>query len=103
MCHLLLTAQYVCVVTPLCCTYVLAQNKAWPQSSWINVRCSFRNVLQVQRHPVITDRAAEFPSVAPVVTGKPHQYAYTAGSRVTGEDKWGPQQVGLSPLPCCVK
>ncbi len=48
---------------------------------------------QVQRHPVVTDRAAEFPSVAPVASGKPHQHAYTAGSRVVGEDKWGPQQV----------
>ena len=50
-------------------------------------------VHQVQRHPVVTDRAAEFPSVAPVASGKPHQHAYTAGSRVVGEDKWGPQQV----------
>ncbi|DBB06748.1 hypothetical protein WJX82_009214 [Trebouxia sp. C0006] len=48
---------------------------------------------KVQRHPVVTDRAAEFPSVAPVASGKPHQHAYTAGSRVVGEDKWGPQQV----------
>ncbi len=56
---------------------------------------------QVQRHPVVTDRAAEFPSVAPVATGKPHQHAYTAGSRVVGEDKWGPQQVCFYLLPRC--
>ena len=50
---------------------------------------------------MVTDRAAEFPSVAPVACGKPHQHAYTAGSRVVGEDKWGPQQVCFYLLPTC--
>ncbi len=50
------------------------------------------DAVQVQRHPVLPQRAAEFPSVAPAVTGKPHRHAYTACSRVVGENKWGPQQ-----------
>lgn len=49
--------------------------------------------MQVQRLPVVTNRACEFPSVAPSVVGKPHKHAYMTGSRVTGETSWGPAQV----------
>ena len=49
--------------------------------------------MQVQRLPVVTNRACEFPSVAPLVVGKPHKHAYMSGSRVTGETNWGPAQV----------
>ncbi|KAL4438663.1 hypothetical protein ABPG77_006267 [Micractinium sp. CCAP 211/92] len=41
----------------------------------------------------LMDRACEFPSVAPSVTGKPHRHVYLAGSRFPSADAWGPPQV----------
>ena len=54
--------------------------------------------MQVQRHPLVTNRACEFPSVAPAVSGKAHRHAYLAGSRVTDHTNWGPPQVTLCIL-----
>lgn len=47
---------------------------------------------QVQRLPLMPERAGELPVVSPSVTGKVHRHSYLAASRVTGETKWGPQQ-----------
>lgn len=41
----------------------------------------------------LADRAVEFPSVAPSVTGKPHRHVYTVGSRFPSADVWGAPQV----------
>lgn len=46
----------------------------------------------------MSDRACEFPSVAPMASGKPHKHAYLAGSRVMGETNWGPPQVSYAPF-----
>lgn len=48
---------------------------------------------QVDRHPILNDRASELPSVAPAVVGKPHKYAYVGSSRVNDKSNWGPLQV----------
>ena len=56
------------------------------------------NVPQVARHPVLGNRACEFPAVGAAVVGKPHQHAYIGSSRVTGETNWGPIQVGAWSL-----
>ena len=58
--------------------------------------------MQVDRHPILIDRASELPSVAPAVTGKPHKHAYVGSSRITGKSNWGPQQVALLGqfVPC---
>ena len=55
--------------------------------------------MQVNRHPIVTDRASELPSVAPAVVGKRHKYAYVGSSRVNDKSNWGPLQV--SPLSKC--
>ena len=77
------------------CTVLGCTMKTLPfllrQSAWAVLR-TFACV-QVQRLPVVTDRACEFPSVAPSVVGKAHKHAYFSGSRVTGDTKWGPAQV----------
>jgi len=55
--------------------------------------------LQVARHALAPERAAELPSpLAPPYVGRPHAHQYLAASRVAGPVKWGPQQVGLFPI-----
>lgn len=52
--------------------------------------------LQVVRHALAPERAAELPSpLAPPYVGRPHAHQYLAASRVAGPVNWGPQQVGL--------
>lgn len=50
---------------------------------------------QVQKLPLVPDRAAELPSVSPGVCGKPHLHSYSAASRVVGPPNWGALQVTL--------
>lgn len=50
---------------------------------------------QVQKHPLVPDRAAELPSVSPAVCGKPNRHSYAAASRVVGPPNWGALQVNV--------
>jgi hypothetical protein len=54
--------------------------------------------LQVSKHPLVPERAADLPTVSPQVCGRPHSHAYLAASLVVGPPNWGALQVGICPL-----